>query len=623
MLKEIQSLIDKQEYEKALEIIDLELSRIRDFQTNEKLYTNLLQLRVSVKQKLGEVDAIIRDKVRSDIFPSETTHIINGKFKITLIFKGAFLEKCDAYVNTVHIEKPFREESERSSINEFVKKLGGIEATEKQVKGQLPKEEGDFIVLQHKALSAPMSYHILFYSQSNDNIDLLEKGIKKVLDDACKNKLSKLSFFPLGFDLVRRVSDQNEQKLIAEKIADKTAEIIIRYINENNNKAIPEIVCNFVTVSTMIAFEKAFNKWAGFDKNYFAAIKQIEAKQKALIDASLTRDKEYIEKLKDLTSSIDDESPILILGETGVGKSFLAKLIHSNSKRPQNLFKQMNCSLIKSDRIYTMLFGWGKGTFTGAINDGKGAIGGAEGGTLFLDEIGYADLEVQEMLLKFVEEKKYSRFGEQENELTADVKLILGTNVDIKKNIDNGTFANDLYERICKNEITIPPLRERKDDIPLIVDRILKNLNDNNNIKVEILETAMETLKSFNWPGNIRQLQSYIEKTVQKVRKEKVNIIIPKLITENPPRNDLKAKNTLKELEENLLEYLKSWDADNGNLLDGLILPVLSKVYANDFNGNIKESSKLIGIDGTRGKDSTLSKNLEKYRELIKKKILG
>ncbi len=503
MLKEIQSLIDKKDYEKALQKIDSELSRIKDFQTDEKLYTNLLQLRVSVKLNLGEVDAIIRDKVRSDIFPSETTHIVYGKFKIKLVYKSAFQENCDAYVNTVHVENPFQEESERSSIKEFIKKLG-IDEINNQIKGQLPKKEGDYIILRHTKLSAPMSYHILFYSENNDNIDLIEKGIEKVLDDACKNKLYKISFFPLGYDLIRRTSEQNEQKLIAEKIANKTAEFITRYISENSNRNIPEIIFNFVSVPTMMNYEKAFNKWTGYDKKYFAAIKQIEAKQKALIDASLTRDKEYVEKIKDLASSIDDENPILILGETGVGKSFLAKLIHLNSNRSKNNFKQLNCSLVKNERIYSQLFGWGKGTFTSSVKDGPGAIGAAEGGTLFLDEIGYADLDTQQMLLKFVEEKIYSRYGEEEIERSADVKLIFGTNVDIKKNIDNGTFANDLYERISKSEITISPLRERKNDIPLLVENILRKLNENNNIKVEILPIAMEKIKDFNWPGNIR-----------------------------------------------------------------------------------------------------------------------
>ena len=620
---EIQSLIDKEEYEQALHEIETELDHIVDIKLEEQKYTTLLQLRVGVKQQLGIVDAIIRDQVKSDIFPSETNYVIDKKFKIKLVLNGIFKEKCDAYVHAVYREDPFQIGlDERSSIIEFIKQIK-IEEIDKQIKGQLPKPSGELIILHHDQLSAPMSYHILFYSKEDNNIELLKTGIKNVLDDACKRNLKKISFFPLGYDLVHRFVNDNDREAMAEKLADKTAEIITMYLNENIKKEIPEIVFNLIRFSIMKTYEKAFNKWSARDKNYWAVMNQIEKSQKSIIEKSLTTNKEYIEKLKELGSNINEDNPILILGETGVGKSYLAKLIHENSLRAKGPLKKLNCSLVKSDRIYTILFGWKKGSFTGAVKDGIGAIGAAEGGTLFLDEIGYADLEVQEMLLKFVEEKKYSRFGEEEIERSAHVKLIFGTNVDIKKNIDNGTFANDLYERISNDEITIPPLRQRKEDIPLLVDNILRNLNENNNIKVAIPETAMEILKDFNWPGNIRQLQSYIEKITQKVRKERVNIITPMIIKKNPPRNELRIKNTLSDVEEALFNAINSWKAESGNLLDEIILPVLSKVYVKDFNGKVKESGKLIGVDGTRGNDSTLSKNLEKYNELIKKNLLG
>lgn len=621
MLTEIESLIDHKEYEKALNQIDYDISQITDYKSDEKTYTDLLQLRVGVKQQLGEVDAIIRDQVRRDLFPSETIHLVAGKFPVKLIYKVAFLEKCDAYVNTVFIENPFQNVSDRSASIEFIKKMGA-EEVEKQVNVQKGKEAGDFIILQHDKLSAPMSYHILFYSNDDSNIDLLEKGIKKVLDDACQRKLSKLSFFPLGFGLVNK-SSPDQKNSVAESIADRTAEIIIGYINDNQRKAIPEITFNFVTVLTMITYEKAFNKWVNYDKNYFNIMRQIEKTQKIIIEAALTKDPNYIEKLKDLTSIINEGSPILFLGESGVGKSFLARILHRNSLRASKKIKELNCSKIRGDTIYAQLFGWKKGSYTGAINDGPGAIGAAEGSTLFLDEIGYADLEVQQMLLKFVEERQYSRLGEEETVRSANVKLIFGTNVDIQKNIDKGIFSHDLYERISGNEITIPPLRDRRDDIPLLVTYFLREINNNNSISIEVPESAMKEIMSFNWPGNTRQLQLYIEKLVRKARRENVNKIKIEYVKNDPPRNEMRKKNTLKNVEDALSEALNSWSSENGNLLDEVIKPILANIYVKEFKGNVKKSGKMIGMDGTRGNVSTLTKNLEKFKEMMKKSLLG
>ncbi len=399
MINKIKAHFEQKEYLLALELIDERLAAIDDIHSNESEYAELLQLRVVSKYNLGEKDVIIRDQVRKDMFPSETYHYVENTYPIKLIHKSSFQEKCDAYINTIYVEDPFQNTTRMSATTEFVHRIGEDEIV-RQVRSQLQKAKGDFVVLEHKNMSAPMSYHILFYSAEETDLGLLEVGITNVLNDACKKRLRSISFFPLGFDLVVR-AEQSQKNILAEKIADMTAEIIVGYILANKNKFIPKITFNFVTVLTMLVYQKAFSKWADFKRPYFNLMKQIPEKQKNIVEASLTRDPGYIEALKETTFGIDDKSSILLLGETGVGKSFLSRILHKNSSRSGKPFKGINCQQITRELIYSQLFGAVRGSFTGATADVMGAIEAAEGGVLFLDEIGYADLEVQRTLLKF------------------------------------------------------------------------------------------------------------------------------------------------------------------------------------------------------------------------------
>jgi len=460
-----------------------------------------------------------------------------------------------------------------------------------------------------------MSYHILFYEDGDFDAALLEEGIKNVLSDASKRRLRSLSFFALGFDLVAR-AEQKQKNILAGKIADKTAEIVVGYLLSNKNKYIPKLVFNFVSVLTMLTYEKAFSKWADFKKPYFAVMKQVSERQKNIVVGALTRDQGYIEKLKELTFSMDDKSSILLLGESGVGKSYLSKVLHKNSSKSGSPFKEVNCQQISRELIYTHMFGAVKGSYTGATRDIAGAVETAEGGILFLDEIAYADIEVQRSLLKFLDEGKYSRLGEESVTKHADVKLIFGTNVDLEKGIEENAFAHDLYERIAQNIVTIPPLRNRRDDVGLLVEYFKNDLNSNSAFKIEIQKETVELLQTYNWPGNVRQLGHYLGDIFRKARNKNILVITADMITTNPPRNDLKAKNPIRNLEAVLLELLPTWKPEKGDLLSEIIKPILAKIYIEDFHGVIKQSSKYIGIQGTRGTKKALTPFYEKYPKL-------
>ncbi len=193
--------------------------------------------------------------------------------------------------------------------------------------------------------------------------------------------------------------------------------------------------------------------------------------------------------------------------------------------------------------------------------------------------------------------------------------MIFGTNVDLEKSIDENTFAHELFERIDKNVLTIPPLRNRKGDIPLLVEYFKNDINQNSGFKIEISKETIELLMEYNWPGNIRQLGHFIEGVFRKARSKNILIITRENILASPPRNDLKTKNPFRNLEISLREILKTWQIENGSMLEELVKPMLSKLYVGDFKGKVKEANKFIGIDGIRGTRNALQKYFEKYTD--------
>ncbi|WP_297887024.1 sigma-54 dependent transcriptional regulator [Sulfurihydrogenibium sp.] len=195
---------------------------------------------------------------------------------------------------------------------------------------------------------------------------------------------------------------------------------------------------------------------------------------------------------------------VLISGETGTGKSKLAKWIHLNSKRSRNKFVSVNCSAIPDTLFESEFFGYEKGAFTGAVTSKPGKVEIADGGTLFLDEVGDLSLTSQAKLLVFVDTKEFERLGANKSK-KVDVRIISATNKNLLKEMESGNFRNDLFYRICAIRIEIPPLRERKEDIPLIVNSILSKKGK------RITPKAMEVLMSRDWLGNVRELRAFLD----------------------------------------------------------------------------------------------------------------
>lgn len=214
------------------------------------------------------------------------------------------------------------------------------------------------------------------------------------------------------------------------------------------------------------------------------------------------------------TKVAKSQSPVLIQGETGTGKGVLATWLHENGPRAEESFVDLNCAGLSREFLESELFGHEKGAFTGAITAKHGLLEVANRGTIFLDEIGDIDPNVQPKLLKVLEEKKFRRMGDVRDRFV-DVRLIAATHQDLRHLIESNAFRGDLYFRISTVPLAIPPLRERRDDIPDIAQTLLARIcSDMARPPVELSDSAIERLRSYYWPGNIRELRNVLERAL-------------------------------------------------------------------------------------------------------------
>jgi formate hydrogenlyase transcriptional activator len=218
--------------------------------------------------------------------------------------------------------------------------------------------------------------------------------------------------------------------------------------------------------------------------------------------------------LKQVEKVAPSDSTVLILGETGTGKELIARALHRRSRRANRAFIRVNCAAIPQSLIASELFGHEKGAFTGALQRRPGRFEAADGGTLFLDEIGDLPMETQIALLRVLQEKEFERVGSN-HPISVDVRLIAATNRDLPAAVADGTFRQDLFYRLNVFPIIVPPLRERVDDIPLLVEYFVARFakGAGKNIR-HIGKHTLEQLKSYHWPGNIRELQNVVERAV-------------------------------------------------------------------------------------------------------------
>jgi len=239
-----------------------------------------------------------------------------------------------------------------------------------------------------------------------------------------------------------------------------------------------------------------------------------EIDRSSMFEEVVGASKPVYQLLKKVEKVAPSDSTVLILGETGTGKELIARALHRRSKRANRPFVRVNCAAIPQSLIASELFGHEKGAFTGALQRRVGRFEAANGGTLFLDEIGELPMETQIALLRVLQEREFERLGSN-HPVSVDVRLIAATNRDLPAAVAAGTFRQDLFFRLNVFPISVPSLRERPEDIPLLIEYFVGRYTKEAGKKIrQIGKHTLEQLQGYHWPGNIRELQNVVERAV-------------------------------------------------------------------------------------------------------------
>ena len=260
------------------------------------------------------------------------------------------------------------------------------------------------------------------------------------------------------------------------------------------------------------------------DLNKTVKVTTRQASSKFGLD-SLVGKSESMEEIKDLLKKLltSDARMILITGETGTGKGMAAKVLHYNGSRAEKPFIEMNCAAIPESLLERELFGYEAGAFTDAKKSRSGILEDADKGTVLLDEIGDMSLNLQSKLIKVIEERSFRRLGGKKD-ITVDLQIIAATNKDLKEEVKNGNFRDDLYHRLNLISFEMPSLRSRREDIELLTDYFIAQLNKDLNKKVSTVpEDLKRTFRTYDWPGNVRELRTTIERAMILSEGEELN----------------------------------------------------------------------------------------------------
>jgi formate hydrogenlyase transcriptional activator len=271
---------------------------------------------------------------------------------------------------------------------------------------------------------------------------------------------------------------------------------------------------SFVEMPSHMPFKEHYNGAEALesseDQDYFADEPSSEAGFEQIVGRSAALQR----VLREVEVVAPTDSSVLIQGETGTGKELIAQAVHNRSGRRDRPFIKLNCAAISSGLLESELSGHEKGAFTGAITRKPGRFELADKGTLFLDEVGDIPRALQPKLLRVLQEREFERLGSTRTQ-QVDVRVIAATHRDLKEMVEEGTFRSDLYYRLHVFPLTIPPLRDRREDIPFIVRHFVDKYSQRMNRQIETISPrAMAVLKEYAWPGNVRELQNFIERAV-------------------------------------------------------------------------------------------------------------
>ncbi len=363
-----------------------------------------------------------------------------------------------------------------------------------------------------------------------DDQDEIRYSVSKILKRA---KYDTLLFDGLEDDIAQQIKDEKINLLIVDvMLSDDFSGIDLVKILREKDINLPVILMTaYTTPTNMIEASKIGIKDI-LQKPFTAdelkeVIKKYDEKKDTYIKVKDQINEEFVgsfETMKDIYSKIgiaaNNDLPVMILGSTGTGKELIARLIHKNSKNSESDILALNCASIPKDLFESQLFGHEKGSFTDANRQHIGFAEAVGEGTLFLDEIGELDISLQSKLLRFLENKTFRRIGGNKD-IEFKGRIISATNININKNIENESFRQDLYFRLSIINIEVPTLKQRKKDIPILVDFFIKKANKELNLNIKgISSDALETLKNRTYHGNIRELKNIIYNSVLSAHEE-------------------------------------------------------------------------------------------------------
>lgn len=317
----------------------------------------------------------------------------------------------------------------------------------------------------------------------------------------------------------------------------------------------------------MLTAKKALNNSKIIEQNIKLTQEITTLKQKAKLSKTIIGKSE---KLTKMMSTIEQVAPtkatVLITGESGVGKELVADALHSLSDRKDGPFIKVHCASLSANLLESELFGHEKGSFTGAVSQKKGRFELANGGTIFLDEIGEIDANTQVKILRVLQEREFERVGGTQT-IHTDVRVVAATNRNLEDEVKKGNFREDLYYRLNVVHIEVPPLRERKEDIPLLLNSFLNEFNNENSKNIEgFTPQARKLLCSYSWPGNIRQLRNSIESAVVLSRGKLIDVEdLPELVVNHENESELSIKVGLSLDEAEKLFIMSTLDYCGGN----------------------------------------------------------
>jgi DNA-binding NtrC family response regulator len=378
-----------------------------------------------------------------------------------------------------------------------------METTEKKYKGRiLVVDDEEHICEAVKKALERVGYRIEISLNALDALERFHKGSFDMV--ICDIKMPGMN----GMMLLDRIREHDPNTLVLMITGFASIESAVESIKKGAQEYIPK---PFTPDHMRFLVERAFERRHLVEQNIYLKKELKELYGQDVVVGQTQTMRQVFEMTLKVAGT---DSSVLFVGESGTGKEILARFIHFNSQRSEGPFVTVNCSAIPENLLESELFGHKRGAFTGAHDTKRGSFEMANGGTLFLDEIGDMSLGMQAKILRALEERKVKKVGFEE-ETPTDVRVIAATNKELEKRIKEGSFREDLYYRLNIVQIKIPPLRQHKEDIPVLARTFLRVFSaEMKNHVADFSEEALDFMSRYDWPGNVRELKNAVERAV-------------------------------------------------------------------------------------------------------------